>query len=154
MKAREELTRLVSRRRGRRLTESGRKGLSQARISEKLWFIALQIDSWVYRMSYNVRRTTGTIVSNPSLIRKDYLARAVEELARVFAKHPGMSTRQAPAYEGEFLGTTQVRSNRVAIGMVCTVTANGILLKEGIPVKSRYGVELEEGKPLTVCRVD
>ncbi|MCX7885784.1 MAG: NrpR regulatory domain-containing protein [Verrucomicrobiae bacterium] len=146
---REGLTRAVSRRSGRELTEQGRIELSRAKIPEKLRFIASQIDSLVYRMSYDLLAHSGTIVSNLALIRRDCLQAALEEMSRAFGKRLGMGTRLALAREGGTFGSITVPPGFVAIGTVCSVTANGILLKEGIPVTSRYGglMEIKDGKP-------
>lgn len=147
---RDGLTRPVSRRAGRELTDQGQEELIHANIAEKVRFVASKIDSLVYRMSYDVRTGMGTIVSNLALISKQYLARALEDMRLVFAKRLGMGTKLAIVREGETFGTTSVPANRVALGTVCSVTTNGILLKQGIPVTSRFGglMELKEGKPV------
>ncbi len=145
---REGLTRPVSRRTGRELTEQGHQELAHANIVEKVRFVASRIDSLVYRMTYDLRRATGTIVSNLAFIPKHYLVRALEDMRPVFAKRLGMGTKLAIVREGEAFGSTTVPADRVALGTVCSVTANGILLKHGIPVTSRFGglMEIKEGK--------
>jgi repressor of nif and glnA expression len=59
-----------------------------------------------------------------------------------------MGTKLAVVREGERFGSTIVPPDRVALGTVCSVTANGILLKQGIPVTSRFGglMEIKDGK--------
>ena len=81
---REGLTRCVSRRAGRELTEQGRHELECANIIQKVGFIASRIDSLVYRMTYDPRVGAGTIVSNLALIPKDGLVRALEIMRPVF----------------------------------------------------------------------
>jgi repressor of nif and glnA expression len=146
---REGLTRPVSRRTGRELTEQGREEVARANIVERVRFVASRIDSLVYRMTYDVRAATGTIVSNLAFIPKHYLVRALEDMRLAFVKRLGMGTKLAIIHEGETFGSTTVPSGRVALGTVCSVTANGILLKQGIPVTSRFGglMEVKEGKP-------
>jgi len=147
---RDGLTRPVSRRAGRELTDQGQEELIHANIAEKVRFVASKIDSLVYRMTYDVRTGMGTIVSNLAVLPKQYLARALEDMRLVFAKRLGMGTKLAIVREGETFGTITVPANRVALGTVCSVTTNGILLKQGIPVTSRFGglMELKEGKPV------
>jgi repressor of nif and glnA expression len=146
---REGLTRPVSRRTGRELTDRGHQEVAHANIVEKVRFVASRIDLLVYRMTYDLRRGTGSIVSNLAFIPKHYLVRALEDMRLAFAKRLGMGTKLAIIREGEPFGSTSVPSGRVALATVCSVTANGILLKEGIPVTSRYGglMEIKDGKP-------
>jgi repressor of nif and glnA expression len=146
----EGLTRLVSRRDGRELTERGREELAQANIIEKVGFIASRIDSLVYRMSYDLRANSGTIVSNLAVISQDYLVRALEDMRIVFGRRYGMGNKLAIVRAGETFGSITVPARQVALATICSVTANGILLKRGIPVVSRFGglMEIKEGKPV------
>jgi repressor of nif and glnA expression len=147
---REGLTKPVSRRAGRQVTELGHGELQHANIIEKVGFVAARIDSLLYRMSYDLRTTAGAIVTNLALIPKSFLVRAVEDMNPVFARRLGMGTRLAIAREGETFGATTVPPDKVALGTVCNVTASGILLKHGIPVTSRFGglMEMREWKPV------
>ena len=60
-----------------------------------------------------------------------------------------MSNKIIFAKGGERIGDVQVPEGCVGLGTVCSITLNGIFLKSGIPVTSRYGgvVEIEEGVP-------
>ncbi|MFA6564532.1 MAG: NrpR regulatory domain-containing protein [Verrucomicrobiia bacterium] len=147
---REGLTKSVSRRAGRQVTERGHGELQHANIIEKVGFVASRIDSLLYRMTYDSRAAAGTIVANLALIPKGFLIRAVEDMKPVFARRLGMGTRLAIAREGETFGATTVPAEMVALGTVCNITASGVLLKHGIPVTSRFGglMEMREGKPV------
>ncbi len=147
---REGLTRRVSRRAGRELTEQGRYELGCANIIDKVGFIASRIDSLVYKMTYDSGTGAGTIVSNLALIPKDGLVRALEIMRPVFLHRLGMGTRLAIVEEGETFGSTTVPRGQIALGTVCSVTANGILLKQGIPVVSRFGglMEIQDRRPV------
>jgi hypothetical protein len=147
---REGLTRRVSRRAGRELTEQGRHELACANIIEKIRFIASRIDSLVYRMTYDSRIGTGTIVANLAFIPRDGLVRALEIMRPVFQRRLGMGTRLAIVEGGESLGVTTVPRDQMALGTVCSITANGILLKQGIPVVSRFGglMDIQDRRPI------
>jgi len=146
---REGLTRCVSRRSGRELTEQGRHELKYANIIEKVGFVASRIDSLVYRMTYDLRAKVGTIVSNLAVIPKETLVRALEIMRPVFTRRLAMGTRLAVVPEGENFGSITVPEGQIALGTVCSVTANGILFKQGIPVLSRFGglMEIRNRKP-------
>ena len=92
----------------------------------------------------------GTIITNISTIEKGYLVRALEYMNPVFGKKLGMGTRLAIAREGEQLAGVKVPKGMVMLGTVCSVTVNGIMLSERIPVTSRFGglLEMRDGKPV------
>jgi hypothetical protein len=147
---REGLTRFVSRRRGRELTTRGRDEAASANIMEKVGFIAAKIDSLGYRMTYRHATGRGSIIANIATISTPYLARALEYMKPVFTRRLGMGTKLAIAREGELLGGLQVPRGTVALGTVCSMTVNGAMLAERIPVTSRFGglLEMREGKPV------
>lgn len=144
------LTQFVSRRRGRRITERGLEELAHANVIEKVGFVAARVDTMGYKMSFSNRRGKGTIITNIALVDRRVLGMALREIESVFAAGYGMGSRLAVADGGERLGEVATPEGLAAIGTVCSVTVNGILLKEGIPVTSRFGglVEIRDGQPL------
>lgn len=147
---REGLTKPVSRRMGREVTVKGRDELAHGNIIEKVGFIASRIDALGYRMSFRNSTGTGTIIANVATIEKGYLARALEYMNPVFARKLGMGSRLAIAREGTELAGFKVARGTVMLGTVCSVTVNGIMLSERVPVTSRFGglVEMRDGKPV------
>lgn len=146
----EGLTRFVSRRRGRELTEAGRHEIAHANVIEKLGFVAAKVDSLGYRMSFNCRSGRGTLIANVSLVDRRVLGIALREVGRVFSCGWGMGTRMALCNEGRRVGTVEIPVGMVGVVTVCSVTVNGILLHEGIPVTSRFGglLEIRGGRPV------
>ena len=140
---REGLTRFVSRRIGRELTPRGRDEVAHANIIEKVGFVASKIDDLGYRMTFSLGTGKGTIITNIATIAKSYVPRALEDMKSVFTRGLSMGTKLVIAQEGERLGGFSVPPNMAAIGTVCSVTVNGIMLDEGIPVTSRFGGLLE-----------
>ncbi len=55
----------------------------------------------------------------------------------------------ATASEGEKLGSVVVPRGKIGLATVCSVVINGVLLKAGIPIESRFGgvLEVRESKP-------
>jgi len=147
---REGLTRFVNRRRGRELTPRGRDELTHANIIERVGFVAAKIDALGYRMTYRIGAGAGTIIANIALIGESYLARALEYMKPVFARHLCMGSKLAVVRAGRSLGGLAVPPGRVALGTVCSMTVNGILLAERIPVTARFGglLELHDGQPV------
>ncbi len=147
---REGLTRFVGRRTGRELTDRGRHELAHANVIEKVGFVESKIETLSYRMTYRSDAAAGAIITNLALIHKDYLARALEYMKPVFARRLSMGSKLAIAREGQALGGFKVPHDMVALGTVCSVTVNGILLAERILVTSRFGglLDLRDGKPV------
>ena len=147
---REGLTRFVNRRRGRELTPRGRDELGHANIIERLGFIGAKIDALGYRMTYRSAAGQGTIIANMAFISESFLARALEYMKPVFARHLCMGSKLAVVRAGQSLGGLTVPTGMVALGTVCSMTVNGILLAERIPVTSRFGglLEMREDKPV------
>jgi repressor of nif and glnA expression len=55
----------------------------------------------------------------------------------------------AVAKEGEKIGSVVVPPGKIGMATVCSVVVNGVLLKAGIPIESRFGgvLELKNGSP-------
>jgi len=144
------LTELVSKRRGRVITSRGIDELAHANVAEKLGFIAARVDSLSYRMSLDMRCCSGSVITNVAWIDQRGLGMALKEIRSVFAAGLGMGTRMALVAGGGHLAGMDVPLGSVAIGAVCSVTLNGLLIDAGIPVTSRFGglVEIENGEPV------
>lgn len=147
---REGLTRFINRRRGRELTARGRDELAHASIIDRLGFVAAKIDDLGYRMTYRIGANEGTLIINIAFIKENFLARALEYMKPVFTSHLCMGSKLAVVRAGQSLGGLTVPLGMVALGTVCSMTVNGILLAERIPVISRFGglLEMRDGKPI------
>lgn len=144
------LTRFMSRRRGRVITDRGREELQHANVMQKVGFVAARIDTLSYSMSFDRRAGEGSLITNTVLVKNRDFGRSLHNMEPVFAAGLGMGNRVAVAMEGQTLGGAQVPRGQVAIATVCSMSVNGILLKEGIPAASRFGglLEMRKGKPL------
>ena len=144
------MTEQVSRRMGRRITVLGREEAARVNVVRKIGFVAARVDVLAYRMSYNLRQEKGTLVGNVAVIRKRDLSRAMHSIQPVFKAKLGMGTKLALVEDRATLGGVLHKPTEILIGTVCSVTANGILMREGIPVTSRFGglLELRDGEPV------
>ena len=79
----EGLTHFVSRRRGREITDQGRRELAQANIIEKLGFAATRVDNLGYQKTFNLRSGAGSIVTNVAVVDDPYMTRALEDTPRM-----------------------------------------------------------------------
>ena len=142
----EGFTQLHSRRAGRVLTAKGRAELEKGDVIERMGFISGQIDELTYRMGFNLRGGMGTLVVNTTLIPAREEVAALDVVRPVYAARLGMGTRLLVLRAGAIYDVRRaavVPRGKIAMVTVCSVTLNGILLKEGIPVTSRFGGLLE-----------
>lgn len=147
---REGLTRFVSRRIGRELTDRGREELARSNVMQKVGFVAAKVDTLGYRMTFNISKGGGTIVTNVALIAKRDLARSLVNMEPVFQRNLGMGQKVAMIREGRTIAGHKVPHGSVAFATVCSVTVNGIMLEQRVPVTSRFGglVEIRDGQPV------
>jgi repressor of nif and glnA expression len=134
---------------GRKITGRGREELRHSHVSDKIGFVISRIETLSYMTSLDLASMEGDVILNISLFPRKNLRKALELIKPVFSSPFVMSDRVMLAQEGEEIGDARVPHGMVALGTICSVTINGIFLKAGIPVTSRYGgiVETGDGKP-------
>jgi repressor of nif and glnA expression len=124
---------------GRKITKRGLDELSSSHVSDRVGFIISKIENLSYRTSFDIESGSGRLVLNVSLFPEEDLHEALRVMKRVFASPYVMSDRVVMARAGERIGSLEVPEGKIGIGTICSVTINGILLKAGIPVASRFG---------------
>lgn len=145
---REGMTRSCGKK-GREITPLGEQEVANSFVAEKVGFIAARMDELACQMTFVPRRRSGTIVMNVSTVAADRIYEAVAEMSVVFEAGLGMGRFVALRRPGEALGRFQAQDGRFAVGTVCSVSINGILLGEGIPAVSRFAglLEVADGQP-------
>jgi len=135
---------------GREITPLGTEELSNAFVTEKVGFVSAKVDELSCQMTFEPRRCRGTIILNVSTVPADQIGDAVREVNATFEAGLGMGRYAIIGHPGQTLGRLRVPDDRFAIGTVCSVTLNGILLSAGIPAASRFGglLELDDGRPV------
>ena len=134
---------------GRKITAQGREELRHSLVSDKIGFVISRIETLSYQTTLDLATMEGDVILNISWFPRKNLRKALALLKPVFSSPFVMSDRVFLADEGEEIGDARVPKGMAALGTICSVTINGIFLKAGIPVASRYGgvVETSEGKP-------
>lgn len=134
---------------GRKITGRGREELRHSHASEKIGFVISRIETLSFLTTLDMATMEGDVILNVSYFPRKNLRKSLEMLKRVFESPYVMSNRVILAPEGETIGDVIVPEGMMGLGTVCSVTINGIFLKAGIPVASRFGgvVEIADGKP-------
>ncbi len=144
------LTRLVGRHDGRTITEQGVEEIAHARVRDKIGLAISRIEILAYRTSLDVDRRQGLIPMNISFFPKKAFKKALEWMKPAFSAGICVSDLIACADEGNRLGEVSVPGGYVGFATVCSIVVNGILLKSGIPMDSKFGgiLQVRNGQPL------
>lgn len=132
---------------GRTITEKGRKELSRGLVSERIGFVISRIEDKIYSSDFDLDAGRGDVVVNTTFVPEDDEARALDLLRKVFDADLAVSPHVSVARPGEELAGQKVPAGRVGIATLCSITIDGVLLKQGIPVTPRFGglVEVSGG---------
>lgn len=144
------LTRLIGRHDGRAITAQGIEEIGNARVHDKIGFSISRIEILAFRTSLDVDKRQGLIPVNVSFFPKKAFKKALELMKPAFAKGLHVSERVACADEGEKIGELTVPMGCMGFATVCSIVVNGVLLKSGIPMDSRFGgiLQIKDGKPM------
>lgn len=134
---------------GRKITNKGRDELKHSRVSEKIGFIISKIETLSYLTTLDLETMDGKIILNISYFPEERLGKILQVMKPVFESPYIMSDRLIIRKGGDMIGDTLVPEGRAGIGTVCSVSINGIFIRAGIPVTSKFGgvIEICEGKP-------
>ncbi len=133
------LTRLVGQRDGRELTVQGIEELQSALVQDKVGFTISKIETLAFRTTYDRTRQAGLIPVNVSFFDKDRFDSALRTMRPVFEAGICISDLVAVAPEGKKLGDITVPQGKMGLATVCSIVFNGVLLKAGVPMDSRFG---------------
>ena len=128
---------------GRKITLRGREELALALVSERVGFIISKIENLSYLTDFEPNTMEGNIILNVSFFPEGKLKEALKVMRPIFASPYVMSDQVVLHREGERVGDIIVPEGQVGLGTVCSVTINGIFLKAGIHVISKFGGVLQ-----------
>jgi len=134
---------------GRMLTPQGLEELRMALAPEQVGFILDKLELLAFQTTFDPQKRTGQLPVNTSLIDKDKFKKALAAMREVFKAGVCASELVATAGEGEKLGSVVIPSGKIGLATVCSVVINGVLLKSGVPIESRFGgvLEVKDSKP-------
>jgi repressor of nif and glnA expression len=149
------LTRLIGRHDGRAITEQGIEEIGNARVHDKIGFAISRIEILAFRTSLILKKREGLLPVNVSFFPKKVFKKAIEMMKPAFEKGLHVSELVACADEGRRIGELTVPIGYIGFATVCSIVVNGILLKSGVPMDSRFGgiLQLKDGKPLRFAEI-
>jgi repressor of nif and glnA expression len=149
------LTKLVGKRDGRLITARGVEELGDARVQDKIGFAISRIESLAFRTTFNPKNREGFLPVNISLFHEEQFEKAREAMQLAFRAGLAVSELVAVVREGQPLGEVIVPKGMVGFATVCSIVINGVLLKNGIPMDSKFGgiLQVKRGKPLRFVEI-
>jgi len=130
-------------REGRMITPKGMEELKIALAPEQVGFILEKLELLAFRTTFNPENKTGKVPINTSLFKKENFKKALNVMKIAFRAGLCVSEYVKAAYEGEKLGSVVIPQGMCGLATVCSIVINGVLLKAGIPIGSRFGGVLE-----------
>ena len=138
-------------RRGRSITEKGKREAGTSRVLEGIGLLSGKIDAMAYQMDFDPALRRGSVVVNVSAIPLEEFTKERRKLIeKVFSKGYSMGKMLALFEPGESCVDIDIPAGHIGIGTVCSITLNGVLLRRGIPTFSRFGglMEMRDGRPV------
>lgn len=143
------LTAKVSGRAGRVITAAGLEELDSALVSDRVGFVIDKIERLAYQTSFDPSTREGNVPINISFLPMQHFRAAIKAMAPAFEAQLCVSDLVATAQEGELIGDLIVPRGYIGLATVCSIIINGVLLKAGIPMSSRFGgiLQLRDRQP-------
>jgi repressor of nif and glnA expression len=144
------LTRLVGRREGRAVTDRGVDEASNAMVQDKVGLAISRIEILAYKTTFDPLNGRGLLPVNISLFPKEQFKNALKVMRPAFEMGVTVSDLVAVAGEHGQLGNVTVPTGKIGLATVCSIVINGVLLKAGIPMDSKFAgiLQLKDRKPL------
>ncbi|MBN2254672.1 MAG: DUF128 domain-containing protein, partial [Deltaproteobacteria bacterium] len=133
------LTRLVGRQDGRIITDMGAEEIVSARVHDKVGLTISRIESLAFKTSFNPETREGLVPVSISFFPKNRFKKAVKAMEVAFRAGITVSELVGVAQEGEMIGDVKVPKGKIGFATVCSIAINGVLLKNGIPMDSKFG---------------
>jgi repressor of nif and glnA expression len=144
------LTKLVGRRDGRVITSLGMDEIKNARVQDKIGLSISRIDVLSFKTTFNLKKMRGLTPVNISFFPQNQFKKAFAAMKSVFRKNLAVSSLVAVAPAGKSLGEIIVPKGKVGLATICSILINSVLLKQGIPIDSKFGgiLQVKNSEPL------
>lgn len=128
---------------GRTITPEGQEELHLALATDQVGFVIERIELLAFETTFNPDTRRGCLPVNTTIFDRDDFEGALHAMRPAFDAGLAVSELVAVAGEGEKIGHVVIPEGKMGFGTVCSATVNGVLLKSGIPMESRFGGILE-----------
>ena len=110
-------------------------------IHPKISFLLSKSWNLIQQVDFDIQKRKGRIISNVSYLKKDYLNEALEIMGDIYNNNPKYIN---PYYK---LLPHPIDDDKIGIATICSLSIDGILIKNGVMSNPKYGGLLELSKP-------
>lgn len=128
---------------GRVITPKGLEELRNALVADKIGMVITKIETLSYLTSLDLDKKEGRVSLNLSFIPIKSFQKALNAMKEVFKAKLALSDLVMVAEAGQKVGDVEIPEGQVGFGTVCSVTVNGVLVKAGVPVDSKFAAVLQ-----------
>ncbi|MBE0521616.1 MAG: DUF128 domain-containing protein [Candidatus Methanoperedenaceae archaeon] len=134
---------------GRVITDVGIAELNNALVGDRLGVIITKIEKLIYDTTFDLKTGEGGVITNTSIIDKNDFDRTMEILRHVIYDGCSISPYIRLVEEGTVTQDIKIPEGKIGISTMCSITVDGILLKNGIPASTKYGgiLDIKNSKP-------
>ena len=135
---------------GRVITEQGINELNSALVGDRVGFIINRIEKLIYDTTFDLKTGEGTVIINTSIIDKNDVDKTMEIVRHVIYNGYPISPYIKLIDEGTVTSDIEIPDGKLGLATMCSITVDGILLNNGIPVTPKYGgiLEIKNRKPV------
>jgi len=135
---------------GRIITKKGIAEINNALVGDRMGFVISRIHELLYSTTFDPYKKSGNIIINLSIMDKDDLYRNKELIHTVIQKGYTVSPLCHIFEGGEKVSNITIPQGSVGIATICALTIDGVLLKQGIPIETKYGgiIQVDNGTPV------
>ncbi len=134
---------------GRVITGRGIDELGNALVGDRVGFIITKIERFILDTTFDLKTMQGNVIINMSVIDKRDFDKTMEILKHVIHNGYSFSPYIKLIEEGTTTSDLEIPKGKMGIATMCSITIDGILLKNGIPVNPKYGgiLKVKDKKP-------
>jgi HTH-type transcriptional regulator, global nitrogen regulator NrpRI len=149
------LTQLIRDRDGRVITDKGLHEIESALVNDKVGFAIARIEQLAFRTNFDLENRRGPVPVNISFFAEDKCEEAFRLMEPIFEKGFTVSRLVKIAPAGQMIGTVQVPAGNIGLASACSIITNGVLLKAGVPMDSRFGgiLQMQNNKPVRFTEI-
>lgn len=135
---------------GRIITERGITELKNALVGDRVGFIINKIERLLLDTTFDLKTRQGYVIINMSIIDKNDFDKTMEIVKHVVNNGYPFSPYIKLIEEGTVASDIEIPKGKIGIATMCSITIDGILLKNGIAVNPKYGgiLKVEDKKPI------
>ena len=135
---------------GRIITERGTRELENALVGDRTGFIITRIEKLIYDTNFDLKTGRGSVIINTSIIDKKDADKTLEIMKHVINEGYSFSPYIKLMEEETSTSDINIPAGKIGIATMCSITIDGILLKNGVPVTPKYGglLDVKNRKPM------